>query len=1308
MKKFNLDKVEKVFKSCFKRKVSITLGALVIFLMTGCGGGGGGSSDNAPNYEVSGPTGEEIIRPEVPTIPPIIENPNTEENETSKPGEVIEIRDNIEIRKNDDNTYILKSLTSDIEATGVLTEDGKGITITSQTPVADGRFDLNGVTIEEEITKAIGKVYKFTKDGKVTRLMVKGDGNYQVERDGKVYTLKVTKDGKLEGNVLVEEKKDEAIIKYLIDSDNRLTDGDILVTKLGKEYKIEKIGDKYSLNVDGIVVSTDKNGNIWSLNDEKVKGKLLEDKKSITILSDAKIAGFNLKDTTISKIIDKKDCTLYSFKTNDKKEFLLQVNKNGTNIVVEDKKMVYEYKVNSGKLEGNITVKKLFGSSVITYEIDKDGVIQDKDVKIEYVDKDGKIKDYIAKRIEDNKYQIGDIIYKKDSNSDQWIKMEEGLENPGDNDVIKVPGTTLEAKKTGENIYTLTDTTDNKVNVVGTVLGEKFTIKSDSKGLNGINLKGYTIGKEKENSYTFEKDGKTTIVSKNDNGSYKVTEKIPGISEYVATYEMSADGEIQDGNIQIYDSKVWKGSIAKEGDIYIVDNKKFKKENGKWIEIKDLQGGTVVQEVEGLTGYKIIKENGNTHVIVGNSGVNITGINSILSKDSFTSEEIVKNIYKNNKQIEPQMQTGDYNKEGIGQLYNAIDKDKTENLINTKKLTIAEDEKKRRAIGQLAYDGGAMSYNFGELNVTSNKGIAVGQYILNMDQSAMAAYNFGLINVNSSGTENLGSYSGINGAGIYIESAQKTTMAFNYGKIVINNTNNKNMHCSVGILANGANTKAFNFGTIEVNFGEKDLIDVSKNQGEVKNSIFMVAQNGASIYNYGIFKSDAAITLDSPISTSTKAKYVSDDKVVFSNNVAVMSEVGKGNEYIVEDFIIAKNGVEGLDNLKSLGVYSVSTVENTDSEGDKVVDLKMTKTKKLEDLVSGDLSRKVKEAGLDSYVYEDGTGAAAEAINFLAENGELDKVSKAFSEEYDNLNGAILETSRRMMNDSIELMNATESEFSGDFDRNFKGILVSKNVPNLKLGVFKNYREDANYGAGMDYNRDSITAILTQKITDKFSINYGYENTKNEYVNGSKLESHNFMLGANYVTPINFLGMNYDFTGDVVVGRNKMDKNGVKGDNFYTYSVGMLNSLNKNLELKYFNKSEVVVGLRTVVFGHESIDDKSVGSKIDKNTNFSNSFVAGLNLSKEFGITNNAKLKLTSNFGYEKELMNTSDWKDSMTVFTGNKVDMSIPMKDDKGGRAKALVKAEVEFKNGFATGVYGSVDSLGYKEVGMSISYKF
>lgn len=1210
-----LEKVEKLFKSCFKRKISITLGALVVFMMTGCGGGGGSSSSgSSPSYNVQ---------------------------ESSKLEDVQGTT--LQATKNEDGSYTLTDKNNpNTKVTGAVTKDG-GFTITSDTKAADGS-SLKGVTVKKELTKETGDRYTFTtKDGKVTKLTVLGEGQYKVERDGKEYSLTI-KDGKVSGDINVKEiLQDGYIAQYLIDG-NLVKDGKITIEgKDGKKYVIEKSGDTYKVN--GKTYEKQEDGSYKVIDAEEIQPSTPEGDKGDTPSTGEETEGEN-------------DDTITGGDTGT-----TPPNEDGSE--TEDKEPVNPEQKPEGPIynKNGITVTKNEDGS---YKVEKENTT--------YIVKEGE-KTALATTIKDgNTY-----VYVVGQNGEK-------LDNK-----VMVNGTDVRYENNGTFII------DS-----GAYKGTKIT-----KSSTGYDIDGKINSNGKETTVTFKLDSKGKV-----------------------TGEINVAGQ----NYELAQSSSGLTGIKKDGAIYTgvsgygVDGKEQTDYGTSYIYEKDGKKYHVLREkAPDNDKEKDGAENTATYVDISGIEKAISEYQTQSKSGETLSDKIVNKLYKGGKEIDKPKQTPGYiTKDGnIGQYWNwdmpnfdtSTPKSLTGvDLTNVEKLVVKPTA--GDAIGQGVFGGGAFAYNFGEIDVESKDGVAIGQYLSEHGNanSLMGSFNFGLINVKSNGKKTIYDWiksdKKINGAGVYVEAnGESYVTAVNYGKIVVDNSQvskTDDKYYSVGMVANGKKAQAFNFGTIEVKGADNPVI---LQHGKLTtSSVFMTALNGGSIYNYGTFKSDASVNIDNSISTSTKAKYVSGDKITFSNDVAVLSEVGKGNEYVVEDFVTAKNGVEGLDKLKATGVYSVTTVEDTDADGNKVVDLKMTKTKKLEELTSGELARKIKEAGLDSYVYADGTGKYAEEINFLANENRVADLSKYFSTEYDNLNGAILETSRRMMDDSVELANADRSEFSGDFDRNFKGILASKDIPNLKLGVFKNYRKDANYGAGMDYDRDSVTVIVNQKINEKFSLNYGYENTKNKYDNGSKLDTHNFMLGANYVTPTNFYGMDYNFIGDIIVGRNKMEKNGKKGDNFYTYSVGMLNSLNKNLELSYFNKSNLVFGLRTVVFGHESITDKTVNNRIEDSLNLSNSFVAGLNLSKEFGITKNAKLKLTSNFGYEKELMKTSDWRDSvkMNDFGGTKFDMSTPMKDDKGGRAKALVKAEVEFNNGFSTGVYGSVDSLGYKEVGVSISYKF
>lgn len=800
----------------------------------------------------------------------------------------------------------------------------------------------------------------------------------------------------------------------------------------------------------------------------------------------------------------------------------------------------------------------------------------------------------------------------------------------------------------------------------------------------------------------YEKDG--LIYQKENSNTYKVTGiiNIDGYGSKSISYKVDKDGNFIGNSIMIDDQVIGldEGYII-HGNLKLKEIKEFSKNGNSYI----------------------IKHNENKYIYSGGNKetyIDLTKLEKAINNTNINTKDILTSITYNGKTLENISQIGSTITSSIGQLYNGEKKNENDihSLVNIEKIDIKNGRNLNdsislsqdilaQAIGQAVNFGGAEAYNFGSIKVASETDIAVGQYVTgnnNLAIGRLAAYNFGLIDVFSSGQKSIIPNEKINSAGIYINSIKTPVIGANFGTIKINNTNN-NEYYGVGMLADGKGAKVFNFGTIEVTEAA-----VSNNNDSVtpENQKFMVAKNGGRVYNYGTLKSNGKdIVVDGKVSSSTTAKYITDNKVIFTDEVEILSEVGKGDSYTIDSYITAKNGVEGLDQIKSTGVYETKAIEKIDENGNTVVDLKLEKTKKIEDLTTGDLNRMIKEANLDSYVYADGKGKNAEAINYLVSTGKTENLKGIFAPVYENLNGSILKSAERF-NDYAMTVNSNEiTEISGDFNRNFRGFFANDTLPNVKFGIFKNYRKDANLGAGIDYNRDSTTVIGSQYLTSNFVLNYGYENNKNEYETGAKLETHNIMLGVNYIKDITN-NLAYNLSVNTVVGKNKMKNNGKINQDFYSYSAGMTNKLETKLNLEYFTSSEFNIGLRTIVFGHEDIKDKNIDAKINDSLNVSNTFVTGLDLTKDFEITKNTKFNLNTKLVYEKELMNTEDWKDSVTILTGSTVDYGRPVKDDKVGKIKGVVSGEIEFSNGISTGAYISMDSLGYKEGGITISYKF
>lgn len=654
------------------------------------------------------------------------------------------------------------------------------------------------------------------------------------------------------------------------------------------------------------------------------------------------------------------------------------------------------------------------------------------------------------------------------------------------------------------------------------------------------------------------------------------------------------------------------------------------------------------------------------------------------------------------------------------------------NLVNINKLEIngtnisntqqpASKEITNYAIGQMLKEtGGVNAFNFGVIDVKSTNGVAIGQVSDSGTLSSvngMGLYNLGLIKVAANGKQSIitnnrdGRKYTINGAGMYVQSIETPVFGYNLGTIAIDNTNNNSEYKSVGMVADGKGARVYNFGTIEVT--GNSLTGATNGTLNITNdNTFLMGVNGGQAFNYGTLKANGEnLTVSGTVNSSTTAKYVSDKKVVIGDTLNVLAEAGKGDSYTVEGYITAKAGVEGLDKVTSNGVYSVSTVENTDKDGNKVVDLQLNKTKKLEQTATGDTAQMISNLGLDQYIYSTNKGKYAGELQGMisANGGNADVLKPLFGFEYANLNGVILNSARDFMDNTNAVIANKGAYVSGDFNRNFEG-MATFDKTGTKVGVFKKYREKANENAGMDYTRDSIVVVANQKITDNFSLNLGYENEKDKYEGDSKLESNRGMLGFNFNYDFG-QGISYNLLANGTYGKSQMTRNGVKDGKFNTYTVGMENSITKAFEVEYLNESAVTLGIRTIGFGHDKIDLKNsidAPESVKKNFNVSNAAVVKVKAGKAFEITEKHKLNITTEVKYEKELMNTDDWKDNLKFDTLSGDFVGAPVADDKAGKVSAKVQVGVEVADGYSVGAYFKADTLGYREGGVQVTYKF
>lgn len=787
-----------------------------------------------------------------------------------------------------------------------------------------------------------------------------------------------------------------------------------------------------------------------------------------------------------------------------------------------------------------------------------------------------------------------------------------------------------------------------------------------------------TIGnKEMELKYSLDKNGKLmensvfidgVSIEILDKDSIKITENSSPFKDVIIT---------RDGNKIIFFKNDERSTL-------IVEKTNVSQTN---------YGDTYVFEYKGKKYHYFNKDN----------VINITDITNIVSKDQFTAEEI-KNILSGQF-------LADYNR---GETDIALSNAQGTTINNGQVISASKqylynygaiDLKSQDSfIGQTIISSG-YAFNYGTIEIESDKN-SIGQYLgSNFNIAAhMGAYNFGKIKIKSGANNSFIKNEKINGAGVYIKNINSlgVSSAHNYGVIEIDNSSydkNTNPYYSVGMIADGNKAEVYNFGKISVTGGPE-------------NDVFMKGINGGKAFNYGDFIYNGSnITLGNMYSYSG-SKYEASNNINLDKGFSIIPEVGKGNSYVQNDFITVNGTISGLENIKSQGVYSVETIER-DENGKKVIDLILNKDKNIEDTTDGNLSTMIKNSKLDEFVYYNDSSKFSEYVNKLVSSGETWKLKDIYALEYENLNGYILENSKKIGTNYRTLINSEEISIKGDFNRNFSGVFTEESIPGYKLGVFKDYKKDANLESGLDYNNNSTMVLVSKDLKDRLNLFIGYEKSENKYENGSKLNSDALILGGKYTHPLNFEKTKYNLLTNLNIGFNKMER-GESGDRFNDYSFSILNTLSKKIELLGLDSVKGEMGINTTIFGHEKINDTgsnlNIGrdAVIDEKTNLSNAFIVNLDVNKNLNLFSKENLiSLNLGVNYEKELMDENRWKDSVKLTALKKSEYSETIKYEKYGKVSGYTELDLNLNSNSSTGVYLKVDSLGYKEIGLNIKLK-
>lgn len=654
--------------------------------------------------------------------------------------------------------------------------------------------------------------------------------------------------------------------------------------------------------------------------------------------------------------------------------------------------------------------------------------------------------------------------------------------------------------------------------------------------------------------------------------------------------------------------------------------------------------------------------------------------------------------------------------------------------------------------GQYSTNGRGNNYNYGQINAfTDSDSSAYGQYSSSGNEGGNN-YNYGNIFVKSLGRvygQNISQYSynsdythsyydnsnygniyleGKTGYGMYSYSPKNNVFvsSYNYGLIEINNSLNDTNKDGVidgkdyvvGMYADGVGARVYNYGTIRTNAITGD--NITDSLGNSFDKVFMQGVNGGQVYNYGILENTnalATLSLGSGINSSTSAGYKAAGDFKLAGEMNIMAEIGKGDSYIKENFITAGGSITGLENLTTQGVYEIAISENKNEDNKNIIDLTMNKVKNIEDTVSGYYSNLIKNVGLDNYVYGEGNGPSkfAELVNKLVSTGKTADLESIFSNEYANLNGVILENSLRNSTAQSNLKDTKETyieanggTYDSDFTGNVSGVLAEDYLGSYKIGIFTDTqkKESKKVSNTVSYDRESYLLMGSKSLSENTGLTLSYEYSKNKYDNGAKLSTNYF--GAGLYSGKKFASFNYTFLSDAIIGLNTMERSSTDAD-FNSYSISMTNRIEKPFDLSMMNLS-AIGEIKTTLFGHEKIEqsgadlESSRNVTVDSKTNISNNLILGMKGSKNF----NSLIIFDFFAGYEKELNNVNEWRDTFSLTELRSSEYATPVRKEKYGAIVGEIGIQFNLNDNFTIKGKVSGDSIGDKKATMGFLYKF
>ncbi|MCS5420445.1 autotransporter domain-containing protein, partial [Psychrilyobacter sp. S5] len=564
-------------------------------------------------------------------------------------------------------------------------------------------------------------------------------------------------------------------------------------------------------------------------------------------------------------------------------------------------------------------------------------------------------------------------------------------------------------------------------------------------------------------------------------------------------------------------------------------------------------------------------------------------------------------------------------------------------------------------IGMHGTGSGAEAYNSSKITMATEA-----SYAIKMENGAYGE-NTGQITISSA--DSYGMYAGTGSTVVNKEG----------GTITVNGSN------STGMVADGSGAEAYNYGTIHVKSesGTTNSAYTAKDESSqaAVDTVYMKAINGGQIYQLGTLQSESSIVLSSDSSrmavpssylfSSADASYDAGGDFTLDGEMHVFTLAGMGNEYTVNNYIVAEGNIEGEEGILSLSpVYKIAASVDEGNDGSNRAALTFTKINDIENLVTEDWMKPLAEL-IDGAVFNNTGGFVDKYPNLAAKIANTTSYTPLMEElsanEYANISKLILDNEEFFNGMGKKVMHETRNSISFKMDDSEDSIDKYKIVladfvefGERQLKFAADYKESSTKEetgtVGYESNKGGFILALEN---EKKGITLGYSKEDVDYNEGSEGDINSIHLGGYSSRELGsaYLNTSLGFEYNMHDMERRIDVSGSgiseKAEaNFNSYTVSLENRISRSVELNTVSVSPYV-SLNLAMGYHEDIEESGapgLNAEVSDETVYSTELEGGIILSKKFSLVSGVNLKLYTHPRIKYDFAHPEDVREEVSL----------------------------------------------------------